>query len=69
MLFRSATEGCGHLWAYKNGNSPGATASQIDFIYPSSMLLDEPFDVYGGVGDFEDAWVGSDHASVDADFE
>lgn len=62
-------EGCGHLWTHKNGNSPNAAVQQIDFIFASEALTDEVTDVYGGVGEFEDAWDFSDHAPVVAEFE
>jgi len=63
------TEGCGHLWTHKNGNSPNAAVQQIDFIFASEALAGSLVDVYGGVGHFADAWDVSDHAPVVAEFK
>lgn len=60
--------GCGHLWTHRNGNSPGAKVQQIDFILATEAMTSELSHVYGGVGDFPDAWDVSDHAPVVADF-
>lgn len=62
-------DGCGHLWTHKNGNSPNAAVQQIDFIFATDVLADQLLDLWGGVGDFEDAWDVSDHAPVVAEFE
>jgi hypothetical protein len=62
-------EGCGHLWTHKNGNSPNAAVQQIDFIFSTEALARQLTDIYGGVGEFEDAWDVSDHAPVVAEFE
>jgi exonuclease III len=59
---------CGHLWTHKNGNSPNAARQQIDFIFASELMRTELDQIYGGVGDFPEAWDLSDHAPVVADF-
>ncbi len=60
--------GCGHLWTHRNGNSPNAAVQQIDYILATEAMLPELLAVYGGVGNFEDAWTASDHAPVVAEF-
>jgi endonuclease/exonuclease/phosphatase family metal-dependent hydrolase len=60
--------GCGHLWTHRNGTSPNAAVQQIDYIFATAELRSEVSRVYGGVGDFPEAWDVSDHAPVVAEF-
>jgi len=60
--------GCGHLWTHRNGTSPNAAVQQIDYIFATAELRSEVSRVFGGVGDFPEAWDVSDHAPVVAEF-
>ena len=59
---------CGHMWTHRNGNSPGASVQNIDYMYGNEIALSEVLEVSGGIRDFPDAWEMSDHAPVVADF-
>ena len=64
-----AAEECGHMWTHKNGNSPNAAVQNLDYIFISEHFAELVVDVYGGVGDFPDAWDMSDHAPVVLELE
>lgn len=60
--------GCHHVWTHKNPRGPNAAVQQIDFIFGTGTIRRDLVRVYGGVGDFEDAWDVSDHAPLVAEF-
>lgn len=64
----STGSACGHLWTHRNTDNPGAKAQNIDYLLASPRLAGEATSVFGGIGDFPDAWDVSDHAPVVADF-
>jgi len=61
--------GCHHVWTHKNPRGPNAAVQQIDFIFGTTALSREVRRVYGGIGDFKDAWDVSDHAPLVAEFD